>query len=223
MRNRRLTWSSGALDEIDAVYWKAEENEVIGAMLEQLEQEALREAEAAFDSGLIKRNGFSSEIFNELTISEKEFVIVRLANGGVIPKKIDIASVTITMRLTPIIQQIMACTIFDILNRLEKLDGALNIIHPNWTLLLEEPLGGRNGLTPWIILITACYPWITISETSSNELSASLAQRIRGTAAAEPSVSESALESPIPADENDSPPAADELESEKTAFWKKWF
>ena len=158
--NRIITWSSGLLDEIELVYQRAEEDNVIGELLEKLEQAALQEAEAAFNGGLIKKDDFSSGDFAGLPDPEKELVIVILANGGLVPKQVQIASSTIVMRLTPIIQEVMACTVFDILNRLEKLDGAVNIISPKWTLQLEVPLGGRKGLVPWTILIAKSYPWI---------------------------------------------------------------
>lgn len=174
--NRIITWSSGLLDEIELVYQRAEEDNVIGELLEKLERAALQEAEAAFNGGLIKKDDFSSGDFAGLPDPEKELVIVILANGGLIPKQVQIASSTIVMRLTPIIQEVMACTVFDILNRLEKLDGAVNIISPKWTLQLEVPLGGRKGLVPWTILIAKSYPWITVSEISSNEMSSTLAK-----------------------------------------------
>lgn len=43
---RRIAWGTCALDEIELVYEKAEENTAIADQLEQLEQQALNEAKA---------------------------------------------------------------------------------------------------------------------------------------------------------------------------------
>ena len=48
-------------------------------------------------------------------------------------------------------------TIFNILNRLEKMDGVLNMLIPKWTLELQVPLGGKQGLFQWEMLIMQCF------------------------------------------------------------------
>ena len=60
-----------------------------------------------------------------------------------------------------------------ILNTLEKLDGAINVLIPKWTLELYVPLGGRKGLSQWELLIMQLYPWLSIRELSINETAVS--------------------------------------------------
>lgn len=65
---------------------------------------------------------------------------------------------------------VLACTIFEILSQLEKLDGAINTLNHKWTLELKVPYGGKKGLLQWEILIARLYPWLSIKETSTNEM-----------------------------------------------------
>lgn len=61
----------------------------------------------------------------------------------------DINSGILYLRFTPKIQKVLGCTIFNVLNRIEKLDGSINILHPKWTLELQVPLGEKKGLFQW--------------------------------------------------------------------------
>ncbi len=50
----------------------------------------------------------------------------------------------ITVTLSPVIQSTLGCTMFFLLNKLEKLDGAFNALCPKGTLELRVPLGARR-------------------------------------------------------------------------------
>ena len=78
------------------------------------------------------------------------------------------------MRFTPKIQKVLGCTIFNVLNRIEKLDGSINLLSPKWTLEFQVPLGGEKGLFQWEMLIMQLYPWISVRETSTNEVAEEL-------------------------------------------------
>ncbi len=168
--NRKISWNSYVLDEIELVYEKAEENEQIGRMMEQLEAQAL--AEAKSNCGLIKADHpLTPAQFDGLSKNDKETVIKILAGAGLAAISQDIPTATLRIRLSSKIPQVQACTFFDILNRLEKLDGALNMLVPKWTLELQVPLGGKKGLFQWEMLIMQLYPWITsVKEVSTNEV-----------------------------------------------------
>ena len=59
--NRKIAWRSMALDEIELVYEKAENDQNIAALLEQLESQALEEAKN--NIGLLKTgNGIALKI-----------------------------------------------------------------------------------------------------------------------------------------------------------------
>ena len=167
--NKKIAWRSGILDEISLVYDKAEENEAIGKKLESLEEQALLEAETV--TALFTEFGRSGKNFANLSPSEKEMIIASFGGQGLSELKIDIASATISVTFASIIPLVQACTIFNLLNRLEKLDGGFNVlVSEKTTLLLRLPLGGKEGMFQWEFLIMQLYPWLSIKEESTNEI-----------------------------------------------------
>ena len=171
--NRKISWKSMELDEIELVYEKAEKNSGIAALMEQLEVQALTEAKN--NIGMLKTDRDTSltpDKFDGLSETDKETVIKVLGNGGLSAFSTELQKATIIVKLSTIITMVQACTIFNLLNRIEKLDGAINIINPKWTLELQEPLGGRKGMFKWVMLIMQLYPWISVEETSTNEIAA---------------------------------------------------
>ena len=172
--NRMIAWRSMALDEIEFVYEKAENNQAVGALLEQLESRALEEAKN--NVGMLKTgNGdcLNPEQFDGLSATDKETVIKVLGNAGLASLNTDMQNAVIIITLSPLITRVQACTIFNILNRIEKLDGSITILKPKWTLKLQVPLGGKKGLFQWEMMIMQLYPWISVSEESTNEMAVS--------------------------------------------------
>ena len=171
---RRIAWGTCALDEIELVYEKAEENTAIADQLEQLELQALNEAKA--NIGMFPSDDHKillSEQFDALSDNDKEILIMLTGNKGLSGLQTDMETATIKIRLSSLIPMVQACTIFSILNTLEKLDGAINVLIPKWTLELYVPLGGRKGLSQWELLIMQLYPWLSIRELSTNETAVS--------------------------------------------------
>ena len=182
-----LSWESGHLDEIELVFEKAKDHPTLAAQLEKLEQLAL--AEARENCGMIKTSSgeaLTAAQFDELSDSEKEYVITRLGNAGFGGGSTDIPSATITFTLTPLLPRVQGCTIFSLLNRLEKLDGAINIVMPKATLELRVPLGGKKGLMQWELLIMQLYPWLSIRETNTNQAAVTLESTLEQKPAAQP-------------------------------------
>ncbi|MDO4650691.1 MAG: hypothetical protein Q4B26_18805 [Eubacteriales bacterium] len=172
--NRMIAWRSRELDEIELVYEKAENNQAIGALLEELESRALEEAKN--NVGMLKTgNGdcLKPEQFDGLSATDKETVIKVLGNAGLASLNTDMQNAVIIITLSPLITMVQACTIFNILNRIEKLDGSITILKPKWTLKLQVPLGGKKGLFQWEMMIMQLYPWISVSEESTNEMAVS--------------------------------------------------
>ena len=172
---RKIGWRSCELDEIELVYDKAESNERIGKLLEELETLALSEAKN--NCGLLTTDAggrITPEQFESLSDVDKETVIKVLSNMGLASLNPDINSGVLYLRFTPKIQKVLGCTIFNVLNRIEKLDGSINILHPKWTLEFQVPLGGKKGLFQWEMLIMQLYPWISVRETSTNEVAEEL-------------------------------------------------
>lgn len=172
---RKIGWRSCELDEIEMVYDKAESNERIGKLLEELETLALSEAKN--HCGLLTTDAgghITPDQFEALRDVDKETVIKVLSNMGLASLNPDINSGVLYLRFTPKIQKVLGCTIFNVLNRIEKLDGSINILHPKWTLELQVPLGGKKGLFQWEMLIMQLYPWISVRETSTNEVAEEL-------------------------------------------------
>ena len=172
---RLINWTSGALDEIELVYEKAEQaDETARDIVQKMEQTALSEAHACCP--LLRRGGaaLSPEQFDRMDESEREQVIAALGNLGLAGLNTDLKEKKIVVRLSPYIQELLACAMFQLLNRLEKLDGAINCICPEMILELQAPLGGRKGLMQYEMLIGILYPWLKVHEVSSNELAAKL-------------------------------------------------
>ena len=113
------------------------------------------------------------EQFDTLSDNDKEILIMLTGNKGLSGLQTDMETATIKIRLSSLIPRVQACTIFSILNTLEKLDGAINVLIPKWTLELYVPLGGRKGLSQWELLIMQLYPWLSIRELSTNETAVS--------------------------------------------------
>ncbi len=80
--------------------------------------------EARLHSGTV--DGIKEKHFDALTAAEREIAIALLGEKGMQSLNIDREGKKIVVRLSPIFPVVMGCTIFNMLNRLEKLDGALN-------------------------------------------------------------------------------------------------
>ena len=169
---RIIQWNSGCFDEIDLVYDKAAENEVATKIISELEAGAL--AEAKSHSGMIRLQDrpITPEQYDSLPDNVKEQLIAALSNIGLSSFAAPLTEPKIIVRLSPQIQQVRCCTAFSILNRLEKLDGAFNVLHPQATIEIQAPLGGKQGLVHIEMLISMLYPWLKVTEVSSNEIAA---------------------------------------------------
>ena len=165
---RKINWYSYCHDEIELVYDKANEDENIAVALMELETMALREAEES--CGLLKMGDkpITREMILEMSEEDKEIVMYYLSSAGLQEFVPSITEAKITVTFTPHIQQVLGCTMFSVLNRLEKLDGAFNVRFPQAKLELRIPLGARKGMMKWEMLIMQLYPWLSIRETSIN-------------------------------------------------------
>lgn len=173
---RKIQWRSGCFDEIDLVYDKAAEKEITAKILSELEAGALAEAKAHSGMIRIQDRPITPEQYDGLPDNVKEQLMAALSNVGLSSFSAPLTEPKIVVRLSPQIQNVRCCTAFSILNRLEKLDGAFNMLHPQATLEIQAPLGGKQGLVQIEMLITFIYPWLKVTEVSSNEVAVNLAQ-----------------------------------------------
>lgn len=172
--DRKINWYSGYHDEIELVYDKANENENIAATLMELETMAFQEAEE--NCGILKMgdNPITREMFLQMNEQDKEMVMYYLSGAGLQEFVPSMTEGKITVTFTPYIQRVLGCTMFSVLNRLEKLDGAFNVMFPKATLELRVPLGAKKGMMKCEMLIMQLYPWLSITETSTNAVSSTL-------------------------------------------------
>lgn len=164
---RILSWSAGELDEIELVYEKASENDGIGELLSDLEKQCLAEARSL--CGLFSHpdgSKLSAEEFDSMPLREKEHNILSLGESAVVSRDTIMNEAKIQFKFGALVIDAQACAIMCMLNRLEKLDGSINVLKPNWVLELMVPVGGRKGLGKWGMLIMMLYPWISISEVA---------------------------------------------------------
>ena len=127
---------------------KTENNEEIGELLEQLESQALLEVRANCKYLMpVDGSYITEEQFDSLPMEAKESAIKVLAGAGLSSMNLNQSGgePSIVTRLSGNIRHVMACTIFDILNRLENLDGAINAVFSEMTLELQVPLGGKKS------------------------------------------------------------------------------
>jgi len=166
--DRKISWITGCHDEIELVYEKAEQNERIGMLLEELEQMALSEAEES--CGLLLMNGkpITREMVLAMPERDKEAVMYYLSGVGLAGFNSSFSEPKIAVRFSPHIQKVLGCTLFSVLNRIEKIDGTYNVRFPKATLELQLPLGGRKGILKWEMLIMQLYPWLSVSDKTYN-------------------------------------------------------
>ena len=171
---RKINWYSGCHDEIELVYDKANENDSVAATLMELETMALQEAEES--CGMLKMGDkpITREMFLEMSEQDKETVMYYLSGAGLQEFVPSMTEGKITVTFTPHIQHVLGCTMFSVLNRLEKLDGAFNVMFPKATLEFRVPLGAKKGMMKCEMLIMQLYPWLSITETSTNTVSSTL-------------------------------------------------
>lgn len=172
---RKIKWNSCCHDEIELVYDKGESNDNIGAILSELETMALSEAEESCEFLKIGEQQITREMFLSMNENDKETVMYYLSGVGLQEFVPSMAESKITVTFTSHIQRVLGCTMFSVLNRLEKLDGAFNVMCPKATLELRVPLGAKKGLVKCEMLIMQLYPWLSITETSTNAVSSTLA------------------------------------------------
>ena len=172
---RSIQWASGVFDEMELVYEKAAEKPAAENLLSQLEQGALAEARA--HCGMVTSKGcpVTPSEYDLLPDEVKEAPVWALSHVGLAAFSALMDEAKIIVRLSPRIQEVRCCTAFSILNRLEKLDGVYNALHPRATLEMQAPLGGKKGLMPIEALIAMLYPWLAVSETSTKEVAVKLA------------------------------------------------
>ena len=171
---RNIDWVSYPFDEIDLVYERVEGNEVLEKQMNQLENMALDNAEKC--CGLFKKDNapLTQEDFKSLESIGKEQIIAQLSQLGLANFNLDYNNAKIIIELSACISDVFGCTMFSILNRLEKLDGSFTVMCPKATLELIVPLGAKKGMMLWEMFIVQLFNWITVSEKSSNIIAKSI-------------------------------------------------
>lgn len=158
--------------EIGLVFDKTKNNEMLDSMIEELKTNAVSEAREHCNYLKIGDEPISTEQFDSFSAREKADVIYMLGSIGIdefIPNSLE---GKINIKFSVHIQNVLSCTMFVILNKLENLDGAINVFSPEVKITVQAPLGGKKGLTKCYMLMQLLYPWCKgISETSSNEVS----------------------------------------------------
>ena len=192
------------LTEIGLVFEKAIDNEMIHSMLEELKVNALSEAREHCNYLKFGDVPISKEQFDSFSAGEKADVICMLGSVGInefLPNSIE---GKIDIKFSAHLQNVLSCTMFVILNKLENLDGAINVFPPEVKIMVQAPLGGKKGLTKCYMLMKLLYPWCKeISETSTNEVSVSTPT---------PQLDTSAVRT-----------KSDDMKTNKGGFWKKLF
>lgn len=163
------------LIEIGLVLDKTKNNEMLNSMIEELKINAVAEAREHCNYLKIGDMPISTEQFDSFEANKKADVIYMLGSIGIdefIPNSIE---GKINIKFSAHIQNVLSCTMFVILNKLENLDGAINVFSPEVKITVQAPIGGKKGLTKCYMLLHMLYPWCKkICEIPSNEVSVTL-------------------------------------------------
>ncbi len=165
------------LPELSFVFEKAKNNEMIHSMIEELVKNAIIEARAycASMNYCVSNKQVSVEEFDDLDDWPKSYVICDLGEMGLTEFLPNSIKSEIDIKFSAHIQNVLSCTMLVILNKLENLDGAINVFSPEVKITVQAPLGGKKGLTKCYMLMQLLYPWCKgISETSTNEVSVTI-------------------------------------------------
>ena len=172
---RKIRWISACHDEIELVYEKAEQDDNIGNLLCELEEMALSEAENSCGLLLKDSKPITKEMVSAMSERDKERLMYHLSRVGLLEFNPSMNEPVITVKFSPQFKNVLGCTMFSLLNRIEKIDGAYNVVRfPKATLELQMPLGGRKGMFKWEMLVMQMYPWLSVRETSYNAVAADL-------------------------------------------------
>jgi hypothetical protein len=139
-------------------------------LLGVLETSSIQEARAC--AHLLEKNGtlMSSDLFDQLSYFGQAEIIEALGGYGCYYVNAFQTEPIITARFSPLFPHIKACTMFAVLNELEQLDGSYHAQFPKATLVLQVPLGGKKGLFEFEMLIMQFYPWLSIQDTSTDQV-----------------------------------------------------
>ena len=156
--------------EVGLVFDKGDNNEAIKTQLNELVVNAVQEARNFCPYITYKNNKLTGEDFDKLENIEKADIIKSLGEHIGLLRFDTMKSMEgkLEVEFSQHISSLLSCTMFSILNRLENLDGAINVFNPKVELTIVAPLGGKNGLMKCEMLIMMLYPWIQIHEISSN-------------------------------------------------------
>lgn len=170
--NKILCHDTRSFDEFGLVYEKAEKDEHLAGLLDELQEQALGECRAA--APLLKMDGrpLTAEAFDACDGAVQEEIIGALAASGLAGLDLDYGAKTVRVTLSPNIVRTRACTFLNLLNRLEKLDGSLNARFGDCTLELLVPPGARKGLVGPEMLISGLYPWLRVTEKPASPMAA---------------------------------------------------
>lgn len=155
-------------EDIDLFYDKVEKQGV-EAVVSDLESQAIAEARA--NCGIIKltsKDGISrnmtEEEFDKFSDYDIECVICTLGQNALTGLN-NLAIDKLQAVTTPLIAQCPACALFQLIGRIEKLDGTLNTIVEKVSFELPLPIGTGRSLMKYYMMLIKVYPWISISET----------------------------------------------------------
>ena len=168
---RKIAWVTGCYEAIELVYQKAEADEETAVLLSALEERALREMGQQCSIGRVKKNGqaLTKEWYEQAADADREGLL-RAFGGNVLKNfHVDLFPPKCTATFSPLFPQLIGCAMFDVINRLEKLDGAIQIVagEDKVELELQEPEAEKPGMEEILALLMKLYPWLDIHETST--------------------------------------------------------
>lgn len=152
--------SNKKFDKIDSIFEKASNKEVSMKILHELQGEAFDEAKT--NCHLFRKHGipYSSEEFDILPEEEKNHMIYALSDVGLSEFELNSKEGKMKAVLSPCFRPIYACTMFSVLNRLQKLDGIIDEVHEKVEFDIHVPKYGKDCFIHFLTLLVLLYPWL---------------------------------------------------------------
>ena len=170
---RKIKWVTGCYEAMELCYAKADADEETAALLSSLEERALRELGEQCSIGRVKKNGkaLTKEWYDAASDADREGLL-RAFGGNVLRDfHVELVPPKCTATFSPLYPQLIGCVMFDVINRLEKLDGAIQIVAGDDKVELElrQPEAEKPGMEEIFALLQRLYPWLNITESSTGE------------------------------------------------------
>lgn len=178
---RKILWVTNCWEALGPAYERAEADAEITPMMEALEALALQELGEQCAIGRVKKNGqkLTQEWLDAASDEDREGLLHALGASVLRDYHVDLFPPKVTVTLSPLFPQLVGCAAFALIDKLERLDGAIQIVAGEEQVEMEMlmPDADKPDLPAVEALLRKLYPWLTITDSSSGQKGAAPMKR----------------------------------------------